>query len=182
MFKKIYRSLYVGTIEIVLGASTYLILHILNIPSPFLIEVFALAFVAIGVIKLSCWKTGYEMDNLEADDIEKAKRELLSDEKIKLPKWVIFISIMSSLTTRPIAILAYLPVFGSVIQTLVEVKFNPLDSLFAVLTSMCLLVLLTSIKMKKMNKDGVLDLYLSSIFEKEAFPRFLKSKFQKGQS
>ncbi|EGR0524889.1 hypothetical protein FG062_14150 [Vibrio cholerae] len=115
-------------------------------------------------------------------DIEKAKQELLSDEKLKLPKWVIFISLMSSLTTKPIAILAYLPIFASVIQTLSGVEFNLLDSLFAVLTSMCLLVLLTSTKMKEMNKDGVLDLYLALIFEKETFPKFLKSKFQKDQS
>ncbi|HCJ7273353.1 TPA: hypothetical protein NVH30_002991 [Vibrio cholerae] len=115
-------------------------------------------------------------------DIEKAKRELLSDEKLKLPKWVIFISFMSSLTTKPIAILAYLPVFASAIQTLSGVEFNPLHSLFAASTSMCLLVLLTSTKMKEMNKDGVLDLYLALIFEKETFPRFLKSKFQKDQS
>lgn len=114
-------------------------------------------------------------------DIEKAKRELLSDEKFKLPKWVIFISLMSSLTTKPIATLAYLPVFASAIQLLSGNEFNPLDSLFSVLTSMCLLVLLTSIKMKEMNKDGVLELYLSLIFEKEAFPRFLKSKFQNSQ-
>ncbi|EGZ6889768.1 hypothetical protein DDN52_14130 [Vibrio cholerae] len=115
-------------------------------------------------------------------DIEKAKRELLSDEKLKLPKWVIFISFMSSLTTKPIAILAYLPVFASAIQVLSGVEFNPLHSLFAALTSMCLLVLLTSTKMKEMNKDGVLDLYLALIFEKNTFPRFLKSKFQKEQS
>ncbi|WP_337910541.1 hypothetical protein [Vibrio cholerae] len=115
-------------------------------------------------------------------DIEKAKQELLSDEKLKLPKWVIFISFMSSLTTKPIAILTYLPVFASVIQTLSGVEFNLLDSLFSVLTSMCLLVLLTSTKMKEMNKDGVLNLYLALIFEKETFPKFLKSKFQKDQS
>lgn len=78
MFKKIYKSLYIGIIEIVLGASTYLILHILNIPNTFLMKVFALAFVAIGILKLSCWKTGYEMDKPEADDIEK-----LSNDEVK---------------------------------------------------------------------------------------------------
>ncbi len=115
-------------------------------------------------------------------NIDKAKQELLSGEKLTLPKWVIFIGFMSNLAIKPVAILAYIPVILHAISLLTGSEYNLLDSLVAVLVSMCLLVFLASTAMKNMNEDGVLELYLSLIFETDAFPKFLKSKFQNNHS
>ncbi|EGQ8547877.1 TPA: hypothetical protein ACN376_003929 [Vibrio parahaemolyticus] len=116
---------------------------------------------------------------MKKEDMDKVKHELLSHEKITLPKWVIFIGFTSDVMFKPVALLAYIPIIMNVVSLLADSEFKVFDSLLAVLLSLCCLLILSSTIMKSMASDGVLELYLSLVFEKKAIPKFLKSKFQK---
>ncbi|MEF2482202.1 hypothetical protein V4D09_02720 [Vibrio mimicus] len=112
-------------------------------------------------------------------NIEKSKADLLfSDEKIDLPKWVIFAGFTSSLMSKPIALSAYLPIILHGIGLLTGSEYRAADALVAVFLSLSCLLFLSITAMRNMAEDDVLDLYLALIFEKNAFSKFLKSKFQ----